>query len=121
MKWNCDMIGLPTAITLEDGWTIYPMRKVQIVKTIIFITGFILSVAAPNAFAQAIDPTSEGFLKNLCENKNVSISCWKLGERFRTLDRCRHRRPHPGAEVVERFDHVLCLTRGRLFAHENHF
>ena len=70
---------------VEDGWIIHLLRKVFIVKKLIWVALLCL-IDAP-AFAQPIDTTSEGFLKNMCENKKVSISCWKLGERFRTLDR----------------------------------
>ena len=56
-------------------------------KTTFFLTLFFLNLITAFAFSQPIDPTSEGFLKKLCEEKKVSISCWKLGNRFRTLDR----------------------------------
>ena len=55
-------------------------------KTILIIC--ILVLAAPQiVFSQMADPNSEGSLKMLCEEKDVSISCWKLGDRYRTLDR----------------------------------
>ena len=56
-------------------------------KKLIIIACLVVLVNAGTVLAQQRDSNSEGTLKMLCEEKKVSISCWKLGDRYRTLDR----------------------------------
>mgnify|MGYP002030275324 CR=1 FL=1 len=57
------------------------MKKIFVISCLFFL------FSTHNSFSQQMDPNGEESLKMLCEEKNVSISCWKLGDRYRTLDR----------------------------------
>lgn len=56
-------------------------------KKLIWALGMFLLFSSSPVSAQPPDPTSEVFLKMMCEEKKVSMSCWRLGERYRTLDK----------------------------------